>query len=111
MPSERRKAFIGTGNVFADLERPDAEEALAKAKLAYRIGALIASAGWTQVEASRRLGIDQPKVSALLRGRLSGFSIERLFRFLNQLGQDVQINIRPSGRKPASVRVMTRKSA
>ncbi len=106
-----QKAFIGSTNVFADLGRLDADEALAKAKLAYQIAALIASAGWTQVEASRKLGIDQPKVSALLRGRLSGFSIERLFRFLNELGQDVQISIRPSGGKTARVQVMSRKSA
>jgi predicted XRE-type DNA-binding protein len=111
MPSERAKAIIGSRNVFADLGRPDADEALAKVKLAYQISALITSAGWTQIEASRRLGVDQPKISALLRGRLSGFSIERLFRFLNQLGQDVQISIRPSGRKTASVQVMARKSA
>ena len=91
--------FIGSGNVFEDLERSDATEALAKAKLAYRIGQIIDSAGLTQMQAARRLGIDQPKVSALLHGRLAGFSIERLFRFLNDLGQDVEIRIRPSSRR------------
>jgi predicted XRE-type DNA-binding protein len=111
MPSNRVKVVVGSANIFADLGRADANEALAKAKLAYRIAALISSAGWTQVEASKKLGIDQPKVSALLRGRLSGFSLERLFRFLNQLGQDVQISIRPSGRKSPRVEVMSRKSA
>src|SRR5438874_1158636 len=98
-------AFIGSGNVFADLGRSDADEALAKVKLAYQIGALIESAGLTQVQAAKRLGIDQPKVSALLRGRLAGFSIERLFRFLNELGQDVEIKIRPAMRKQAAVHV------
>src|SRR4051812_39051769 len=88
--------FRGSGNVFADLGLPDADEALAKASLAHRIATLIESAGWTQTQAARKLGIDQPKISALLRGRLAGFSIERLFKFLNELGQDIQITIRPS---------------
>lgn len=99
-------AFIGSGNVFADLGRSDSDEALAKVKLAYQISALIESAGLTQVQAAKRLGIDQPKVSALLRGRLAGFSIERLFRFLNELGQDVEINIRPATSKSAAVHVL-----
>src|SRR3954469_12911388 len=99
----KASAFIGSGNVFADLGRADADEALAKAKLAYEISALIESAGLTQAQAAKRLGVDQPKVSALLRGRLAGFSIARLFRFLNDLGQDVEISIRPATRKSAAV--------
>src|SRR5207249_1705688 len=95
----RVAAYIGNGNVFADLERVDAEEALAKAQLAHEIAVLVDSAGLTQAQAAKRLGIDQPKVSLLLRGRLAGFSIERLFRFLNELGQDVEIKIRPAMRK------------
>jgi predicted XRE-type DNA-binding protein len=88
------------------MNRPDADEALAKAKLAYQIGVLIESAGLTQAQAAKRLGIDQPKVSALRRGKLGGFSIERLFRFLNDLGQDVEINIRPTRRGNAAVHVL-----
>src|SRR5437660_4736979 len=90
------QVIVGSTNISADLGRPDAEEAFAKMKLAYEIGTLIKSAGWTQSQAAKRLGIDQPKISALLRGRLGGFSIERLFKFLNQLGQDIQITVRPS---------------
>ena len=89
-----------SGNVFVDLEINNPEEALAKAKLAFEINKLIKSQGLTQTKAAGKLGIDQPKISALSRGRLDGFSIERLFRFLILLGQDVEIILRPhTGKK------------
>jgi predicted XRE-type DNA-binding protein len=69
---------MSSGNVFRDLGVPNLEEAFAKAELAAKIAALVESKGLTQVSAAKLLGIDQPKVSALLRGRLTGFSIERL---------------------------------
>ena len=87
------------------------EEALTKAQLASQIYNLIKSSRLTQSQAAKKLGIDQPKVSALLRGRLAGFSIERLFHFLNKLGQDIQINIRPANRRIPAIHVLTRKSA
>lgn len=83
-----------SGNVFADLGLPDPDESLAKAELARRICAILTERGLTQETAAAVLGVDQPKVSALLRGKLSGFSTDRLFRFLNALGQDVEIVIR-----------------
>jgi predicted XRE-type DNA-binding protein len=79
--------FVGSGNVFQDLGRADAAQAMAKVELAYRIHRLIEDAGWTQTQAAKRLGMDQPKVSNLMRGRLKDFSIERLFRMLNLLGR------------------------
>jgi predicted XRE-type DNA-binding protein len=87
-----------SGNVFADLGLPDAKERLAKAELARRIGEIIAARRLTQVEAATLLGIDQPKVSALVRGRLQAFSLERLMRFLNVLGRDVEIVVKPKAR-------------
>ena len=84
----------GSGNVFADLGLPNAPELQAKADLAVEIGRTIAERGLTQAEAAELLGIDQPKVSALVRGRLTGFSMERLYRFLNALGRDVEIVVR-----------------
>jgi predicted XRE-type DNA-binding protein len=98
-----------TGNVFADLGLPDEEEALAKAEIASRICDIIAQRRLTQSKAAAILGIDQPKVSALMRGRLDGFSSERLFRFLNALGRDVEIVIKPKrrGTKRGSIRVLT----
>ena len=85
-----------SGNVFADLGLENPEGRLAKAELVQRIADIIAERKLTQVRAAKLLGIDQPKVSALLRGKLDGFSTDRLFRFLNALGRDVEIVIRPA---------------
>ncbi len=84
-----------SGNVFADLNIPEPNLYLAKAKLAHQICTIIQSRNLTLVEAAEILGINQPKVSALTRGNLDGFSSERLFRFLNLLDQDIEIVIRP----------------
>jgi predicted XRE-type DNA-binding protein len=84
-----------SGNVFADLGLRNPEEALTKAELAQRICALIGERGLTQVQAAAVLGLDQPKVSSLMRGKLQGFSVERLFRCLKALGQEIEIIIRP----------------
>ncbi|HEX4321373.1 MAG TPA: helix-turn-helix transcriptional regulator [Acidobacteriaceae bacterium] len=97
---------ISSGNVFADLGLPNPEEALAKAKLAHKISMLIRERKLTQVQAARLLAIDQPKVSGLMRGRLTGFSLERLMRFLLLLGQDVQISVQPNDQTPARARVL-----
>ncbi len=84
------------GNVFADLGLRNPEELFAKAELAHRICDIIKERKLTQVRAAELLGIDQPKVSVLMRGKLDGFSTERLFRFLNALGSDVEIIVRPA---------------
>ncbi|MDO8589414.1 MAG: helix-turn-helix transcriptional regulator [Armatimonadota bacterium] len=98
-----------TGNVFADMGLPDAEEALAKAEIASRICDIMARRKLTQARLAAMLGVDQPKVSALVRGRLDGFSSDRLFRFLNALGRDVEIVIKPKrrGAKRGGIRVVT----
>jgi predicted XRE-type DNA-binding protein len=97
-----------SGNVFADLGLKDPDELPAKAELVQLIADAIAERKLTQVRAAKLLGIDQPKVSALLRGKLDGFSTDRLFRFLNALGQDVEIVIRPArSGKAADTRVVT----
>lgn len=83
-----------SGNVFRDLDLPAADEALTKAELASRIAGIIAARKLTQAAAAALLGVDQPKISALSRGRLSGFSTDRLLKFLTSLGQDVDIVIR-----------------
>ena len=87
-----------SGNVFADLGLMDPEERLAKADLAIAISREIEARGLTQGAAAELLGVAQPDVSNLMRGRLSGYSIERLTRLLNALGQDVEIRIRPAGK-------------
>jgi predicted XRE-type DNA-binding protein len=86
----------GSGNVFADLGLPNPDLALAKAALVQRMRNLIAERQLTQAKAAKLLGLDQPKVSALVRGRVEGYSIDRLFRFLNALGQRVEITVRPN---------------
>ena len=84
----------GSGNVFADLGFPQPEEHLAKAELTQQILKIIKQRGMNQTAAAELLGIDQPKVSALMRGRLRGFSLDRLFRFLNLLDKDVDIVVK-----------------
>ena len=97
-----------SGNVFADLNIPNPEEYLAKAELAAQILKIVQKRRLTQAEAGEILGINQPKVSALLNGRLDGFSTDRLFRFLNALGCDVRITVSPPRpRSRGKVRVTT----
>jgi predicted XRE-type DNA-binding protein len=91
-----------SGNVFADLGLRNPEELLAKAELAHKITVLVGEKKLTQIQTARLLGIDQPKVSALLRGRLTGFSLERLIRFLLLLGQDIKITVQPTRSRAGS---------
>lgn len=88
----------GSANVFADLGYANSEEMLAKAQLVSRISDIIKQRRLTQGDAATLLGIDQPNVSRLLRGQLGGFSYERLLKFLNTLGCDVEIVVKRSGR-------------
>jgi predicted XRE-type DNA-binding protein len=96
--SKRIQVEEGSGNVFADIGLPNPEERLAKADLAIRIGEVLRARRFTQAQAARTLKVDQPKISRLLRGQLSGFSAERLMRFLTLLGRDVEITVRPASR-------------
>ncbi|MBI3467644.1 MAG: XRE family transcriptional regulator [Planctomycetes bacterium] len=98
-----------SGNVFADLGIPNPEQYQAKAELAAKILKIVQRRGLTQAATGKLLGINQPKVSALLNGRLDGFSSDRLFRFLNALGCDVRITVsRPHPSTPGRVQVMAR---
>ena len=95
-------------NVFLDLDLKEASELQARSSLIFKIGQIIKKRGLTQLEAAKIMGIDQPKISNLMRGRLAGFSTERLFKFLNALGQDVEIVIKPkrNSKSVAEVRVL-----
>jgi predicted XRE-type DNA-binding protein len=106
--SEEIKVTRSSGNVFADLGLPDADEALAKADLAYTINKTIKARGLTQEEAARILEIDQPNVSRLSRGRLSGFSLDRLFHLLTLLDLNVEVNVTKKSEDQAHGRVMVR---
>ena len=109
---KKREAEIpvtpSSGNVFADMGLPGPEEELTKAQLASHIRHVIKRRRLTQVGAASLMGIDQPKVSALLNGRLANFSSERLMRMLTALGQDVDITIKakPRNRLQGRIRVL-----
>ena len=94
-----------SGDVFADLNLPHADDLLAKAELAAKIIAEIQRRRLTQSQASAILGIDQPKISALKQGKLSGFSIERLMRLLLLLGRDVEITVKQRAKSNSAARL------
>lgn len=104
---EEIECEMSSGNVFADIGVENPEEELTKAKLVWEIEQIIKKQKLTQVEAATIMGINQPKVSALMRRKLGGFSVERLIHFLNTLGQDIDIVItpKPSSRKQAKINV------
>jgi predicted XRE-type DNA-binding protein len=104
----KRKALEmepSTGNVFADLGVADSREHFVKAGLVLRIDGIIRRRKLTQAAAAEILGIDQPKVSAMLSGQFRGYSVERLMRFLVALGHDVEIVVKPRKRGSAELRV------
>jgi predicted XRE-type DNA-binding protein len=103
-PMKVEKIERGSGNVFADLGFRDAEDRMWKAQLAIKISRLIQSKGWTQAQAAERVGLDQPKVSQLMRGGLTGFSADRLFAILNRLGYNVEVRISTKEQSPEKTR-------
>ncbi len=97
MPGEEGIRVIEScGNVFEDLGLENPEEELARAQACLRIYTLIQERGLTQRRAAEIMGLAQPDVSNIIRGRTERFSLERLLRCLNDLGQDVVITIQPS---------------
>lgn len=102
------KVTPSSGNVFADLGFAEPEEELARAQMASLIRQVLKRRRLTQTAAAGLMGIDQPKVSALLNGRLSGFSSDRLMRLLTTLGQDVEIVVKdkPRGRNRGRISVV-----
>ena len=94
-----------SGNVFADLSLPDAEERLARSRLSGLITDIIRKKGWTQAEAADRLNTHQPTISALRKGRLSSITYDRLVNWLVALGRPVEISIGLETRQAAHVEV------
>ena len=92
--SDHVAVYAGSRNVYADLGYSDADEMLVKAQLVSKIAEIIQRRGLTQVEAAKLLGLTQPKISAMLRGRFRGFSERKLIDCLTSLGRDVQIVIK-----------------
>ena len=89
------KMTRSTGNVFQDLGYQNADEHLLKTKFAMIINRIVKERNLTQVGAAKLLDIDQPKISRLSRGQLSGFSIDKLMIFLILLNQDIEVNVKP----------------
>lgn len=102
MKNGAKKADVtrSNGNVFADFGLPDAEDRLLKAQLALKIQQLVGQREMTQAEVAPFLGLDQPKVSNLMRGQLAGFSVERLFGILNRLGHNVEVRVSEEEYRP-----------
>jgi predicted XRE-type DNA-binding protein len=97
-----------SGNVFKDLGFINSKELLAKAELARQVYLIIKKRGLTQTAAASLLGMKQPDVSLLMRGRLSRFSTDRLIQMLNVLDRDVEIVVKrkSSSKRKGSVRVI-----
>jgi predicted XRE-type DNA-binding protein len=104
----RPRVVPSSGNIFADLGLPNAEEKQTKVRLAAAINQIIESRKLSQIAAARRLKVNQPKVSALSNYRLDGFSVERLMNLLTALDRDVEIVIRRKPRSRKAGRVVVR---
>jgi predicted XRE-type DNA-binding protein len=109
----KTRVVQSSGNVFAGLILPHADEKQTKVRLAVALNQIIQTQQVSKVVAARRLNINQPKISALSNYRMEGFSVERLMNFLTALDRDIEIVIRrkPTSRKAARILVTARESA
>lgn len=94
---------ISSGNLWADIGRPDAAVMFARAQLTVEIARVIRERGLTQVQAADVLGTSQPTVSDLIRGKIDKFSLERLIEFLRALGRDVELVVKTKELKPVEL--------
>jgi predicted XRE-type DNA-binding protein len=102
---DKIEAYESSGNIFADLELPDAEDRLLKSNIVVELHRLIKERGLTQVAAARQLGITQPDLSNILRGRFQGYSAERLMKMLTVFEQDIEIVMKPHRRAGEAGRI------
>jgi predicted XRE-type DNA-binding protein len=89
---------VSSENVFRDLDLADADELDVKSDLALIIARRIRKLGLSQIKAAEMMGLDQPKVSALIRGHLEKFSKDRLYELVRRLGYDVEIRLHETRR-------------
>jgi predicted XRE-type DNA-binding protein len=112
MKKKKLPAFeVGSGNIFADLGLPSAEEHLLKAELVLQLHRLIKARKLTQTAAAKIVGIKQPDLSKILRGHYQGFSLERLMRMLTTFDQDIEITVRPRSKKKGGTGEITFRAA
>ncbi len=103
--AEREEIIRGSGNIFADLGYLDADERQAKLRLALELNAILDRRKLSQADAAARLGVNQPKISALRNYKLEGFSVERLMTLLTALDRDVEIVIRKKPRSRGAAKI------
>jgi predicted XRE-type DNA-binding protein len=96
-----------SGNIFADLGLPNAEQELLKAQLTLQIHSILKDSGLTQAEIAKILGVRQPQVSLLMRNRAGSFSVGRLMEFLTALRRDVEISVRPTRKEHGALSVVS----
>jgi predicted XRE-type DNA-binding protein len=110
MTKRKIEAYESSGNIFADLGLPDADDRLLKSDIAVELRRLIRERQLTQVAAAKQLGITQPDLSNILRGRFQGYSVGRLMKMLTVFEQDIEIVMKPH-RKAGDAGRITFKSA
>jgi predicted XRE-type DNA-binding protein len=101
--------YEGSGNIFEDLNIPDAAENELKAQLAMQLNQVIESLQCSQSEVAKRLGVKQPQVSLIANYKLQGFSAERLMQFLVSLGRSLTIQISAESVQQPRIEVVTEK--
>jgi predicted XRE-type DNA-binding protein len=111
MSKRRPKVEVGSGNIFADLGLPDAEEMLLKSTIVIELGRLIKQRKLTQTAAAKLIGIGQADLSKILRGRFRGYSEAKLMRMLTAFDQDVEITTRPHRKTGEAGRIIFRRRA
>ena len=94
--SARLKRIRSSGNVFRDLGfgKAEAESLKLRAELMMRIDEAFRRSGMTQAEAARALGLTQPRLNALLRGKIGLFSLDALVDIAGRAGLDVRIVVK-----------------
>ncbi len=111
MTKRKVEAYRSSGNVFADLGLPNAEERLLKANIVNELHRLIKERGLTQVKAAKLIGIHQPDLSRLLRGDFEDYSAGRLMKMLTVFEQDVEITMKPSRKSGTPGRIIFKSAA
>jgi predicted XRE-type DNA-binding protein len=111
MRKRKNKVEIGSGNIFADLGLPDAEDMLLKSTIVIELRRLIEERSLSQTAAAKLIGINQADLSKILRGRFRGYSEARLMRMLTAFSQDVEITTRPHRKAGAIGKIIFRRRA
>ncbi len=96
-------------SVFHDLGLENADDLLLRAELMRKISEIIERQKLTQSAAARLIDMDQPRISALLHGKITKFSTDRLIKALNDLGHDIEVRIKPRNSGKGTTKVMAGK--